>query len=232
MRRYLIMVLTFVGGLYFFLEFVLPEETGISDMVAEIGKVTLVIGGFAFLRGVINLLRLHTAKITMRRPGYHNSIALMVALFFMVIVHLWKYYANADDDDSVMRIYNLLWDRIRVPIDSTIFSLLAFYIVSAAYRSFRIKSAEAALMMGTAVIVMLGQIPMGQKVTLWLKGYETSPDWWWLAQVRVDTIREWLMQVMNAAAQRGIILGAAVGALALSMRIWLSLERGSFFDRQ
>jgi len=232
MRRNIIIILTFVGGLYYFLEFVLPGETGISKLIVEIGKVTLAIGACAFLLGVINLLRLHGTKVVLRRPGWHNSVALIVALFVMLIVHLVRYYSHAAEGDTVWRIYNLLWDNMRVPLDSTIFSLLAFYIVSAAYRSFRIKSGEAAVMMAAAVCVMLGQIPTGQEVTLWLKGYENDPGLWWLSRIRVDTIREWLMQYWNGAAQRGILFGAAIGQLAMSLRIWLSLERGSFFDRQ
>ena len=232
MRRYIIIWLTFIGGLYYFLEFVLPAETRMSEAVTEIAKVTLVIGGCAFLLGVINLLRMHTKKITLRRPGWHNSVALIVALFSMLIIHLWKFYSKAQPGDAIDRTYDLLWRNIRVPIDSTIFSLLAFYIASAAYRSFRIKSAEAAVMMFTALVVMLGQISLGQKLTLWLKAYETDPSLWWLGRIRFDTLREWLMAVWNSAAQRGILFGASVGAMALSLRIWLSLERGSFFDRQ
>ncbi|MCX7704622.1 MAG: hypothetical protein N2234_11125, partial [Planctomycetota bacterium] len=97
---------------------------------------------------------------------------------------------------------------------------------------FRIKSGEAAIMMLAALIVMLGQIPLGQKGTLWLKEFEADPQLWWLSALRFDTIREWLMAVWNGAAQRGILFGALIGSMALSLRIWLSLERGSFFERR
>jgi len=41
-------------------------------------------------------------------------------------------------------------------LNATMFSLIAFYIVSAAYRAFRVRSVEAGVMMITAAIIMLG----------------------------------------------------------------------------
>ena len=49
---------------------------------------------------------------------------------------------------------------------------------------------------------------------------------------RLEMLGEWLMRWLNTPAQRGIIFGIAVGALAMSLRIWLSLERGTFFSEQ
>jgi hypothetical protein len=40
------------------------------------------------------------------------------------------------------------------------------------------------------------------------------------------------MNWLNTPAQRGITFGIAVGALAMSLRVWLSLERGTFFSEQ
>ena len=39
-----------------------------------------------------------------------------------------------------------------------------------------------------------------------------------------------MLRWWNSPAQRAITLGVAVGALAMSLRIWLSLERGTFFS--
>jgi len=96
-----------------------------------------------------------------------------------------------------------------VPLGSAMFALLAFYIATAAYRSFRIRSIESSLLMLTAVIVMLGQIPQG---SLYI-----SSD--------LPVLRLWLLKNISTPAFRAIFFGAAIAGLAMAIRIWLSLER-------
>ena len=49
---------------------------------------------------------------------------------------------------------------------------------------------------------------------------------------RIERIANWLLTVINASAQRGILFGLTVGGLAVSLRYWLSLERGAYFDKE
>ncbi len=222
MRKKILILLTFIGGLYYFIEWVMPAESGIEKTITPFGQVTLVISGFAFLLGVINLVRMHGGRILRKRPGYYNSIALIAAMFAMALAEYLRISVKPTPL-WINKMYELLFVYMRVPIDSTIFSLLAFYMASAAYRAFRIKSVEAGIMMAVAVIVMLGQITVGTHLT-------SAP--WFPDFLRLQAVREWFMKYWNAAAQRGVLFGVLVGSLALSMRIWLSLERGSFFDRE
>ncbi len=124
------------------------------------------------------------------------------------VANSYSAYAGALQELSlVKRIWRFLFDGLFVALGSAMFSLLGVYIASAAYRAFRVKSLESALMMVSAVIVMLGQIPFGISV------YEHMP-----------TIRQWLLETPNSAAFRAIALGAAVAGVVMSFRMWLSLE--------
>lgn len=109
------------------------------------------------------------------------------------------------------RLYTLLFDGLFVPLGSSMFSLLGFYIATAAYRAFRIRSLESALMMAAATIVMLGQIPFG----VWIWG-------------DLPAFRLWLLEIPNAAAFRAITFGAAIAGLIMAFRMWLSIESRSF----
>jgi len=107
--------------------------------------------------------------------------------------------------------YSILYDGLFVALGSAMFSLLGFYIAAAAYRAFRVRSAESALMMTAALLVMLGQIPFG----LWI--WEGFPE-----------VRLWLLSVPSTAAFRAIKIGAAVAGLILAFRVWFSIESETF----
>jgi hypothetical protein len=120
-------------------------------------------------------------------------------------------------------LYTYLFQGFYRNLEATMFSILAFYIVSAAYRAFRVRSAEAGLMMGTAIILMAGQVPLGMALTNWI------PPESGFSILRIENFSYWVLSVVNMPVQRAIDFGLGLGALAMSLRIWLSLERGSYF---
>lgn len=125
---------------------------------------------------------------------------------------LWREILSIHYDGSTIRqVYTLLYDGLFTALGSAMFSLLGFYIAAAAYRAFRVRSVESGLMMGAALLVMLGQIPFG----IWI--WEGFPD-----------VRLWILEIPNAAAFRAIRIGAAIAGLILAFRMWLSIESGSF----
>ena len=96
---------------------------------------------------------------------------------------------------------------------STMFAMLAFYIASAAYRAFRARNAEATLLLITATLVMLWRIPLGEALLDQID--ERTPQ----------LINQFVMNGANLAVQRGIVIGAALGAASMSLRIMLGIER-------
>ena len=109
------------------------------------------------------------------------------------------------------------------------FSIIAFYIVSAAYRAFRVRSVEATMLLVTAVIVMLGQISIGQLLTAWIPDNAMGGLG---HDLHIEVIRNWILTKANAPATRAIAFGLGIGSLAVALRIWLGLERGSYFEGQ
>jgi len=104
-------------------------------------------------------------------------------------------------------VSSFLHEGIFVPLGSSMFALLSFYIASAAFRAFRLRSFEAALLMVTAVLVVFGQVSF------------IASHWDGFA-----LIRNWLLTVPNTAAFRGISLGASVASIVLAIRVWLSMD--------
>jgi hypothetical protein len=106
------------------------------------------------------------------------------------------------------RVFTWLYDHVFAPCNATMFALLAFFVVSAAFRAFRARNTEAGLLLFSAILVLLGRAPIGRAIAGWI------PD-----------VSDWIINVPNNGSRRAIIMGAALGAVATGMRILLGLER-------
>jgi hypothetical protein len=116
---------------------------------------------------------------------------------------------------TTVPLYDWFYSYIYLPMVTTTFSLLAFYMVTAAYRAMRVRSWEAALLMIAAVIVMLGQVPVHTYVRT--GSINGVPLFEWL--------KDLIMNFPNSAAKRGIIIGVALGGLATAIKILVGIEK-------
>ncbi len=244
-KRWLVAVATFLGGLYLGLEYFLPVRKDtlwpthlpnpnpnaaanlLTPGIEPLTNLLTVIGAFTVGLGIYSLCQVHGRNVVRARPGWHNSLAFFLAMIAMLVFGLWEHYLPKSSGGAApwpRAVYTVLFDGMFTSLQAATFSLLAFYIASAAYRAFRVQTLEAGLMMAAAFIVMLGQVPLGTWIT---SGLPTTGV---LGFFRLETLGEWVMSWLNTPAQRGITFGIAVGGLAMSLRIWLSLERGTFFS--
>jgi hypothetical protein len=105
-------------------------------------------------------------------------------------------------------LYNWMFLYILVPMEATMFALLAFFIASAAFRAFRARTFEATLLLVAAIFVMIGRVPIGE--------YMLRP---------LGDFADWIMDWPNGAAKRAIIIGVGLGMAATSLKLMLGLER-------
>ena len=110
-----------------------------------------------------------------------------------------------------MLLFQWMAEFVFNPLQAAMFALLAFFIASAAFRAFRARNVEATILLVAGAIVMIGRIPLGETLT------GGSPF--------LGNATEWLMKWPNTAAQRGIMIGAALGAASLSLRVIVGIER-------
>ena len=96
---------------------------------------------------------------------------------------------------------------IYTPIQATMFSLLAFYIASAAYRAFRARTILATILLLTALVIMLRLIPLGP------------------LSVANQKLATWILMVPSMAANRAILIGIGLGTVATCLKIILGIER-------
>ncbi len=234
-RKTIVAAVTFLAGLYYAFEFLIPPafwpleppRNPLSEVQPLVATLTQIIWSFALLLGVWNLFVIHGRAVVKRGRGWCNSAAFFISFLAILGAGLLKDYTQGSTIRKASEsVFTILFSGFLTSLDATMFSLIAFYIVSAAYRAFRVKSLEAGLMMAAAAIIMLALVPVGAEITNWL------PQSGILSALRVERVGYWLLTSPNMAAQRAIAFGIAVGSLAMGLRIWLSLERGNFFDRQ
>lgn len=163
----------------------------------------LIVVNWTVLVGMINLTQLHLKKISRKVEGWFYSLTLLAGIYVYLFYIL--FFCKSAGDPKFQWLYNTSVS----PMSSTMFSLLAFYIASAAYRSFRIRTAEATVLLAAAVLVMLGRVPIGNMIS------PALPD-----------IASWMISVPNTAGMRGIQLGAGLGGIATALRVLIGIERG------
>jgi hypothetical protein len=178
-----------------------------------------------------------------------------------VITVFWGFFSGIKtghflSPESSFRSYFYLY--MFVPLQATMFALLAFFIASAAYRAFRARTRDATLLLVAAAIVMLGRVPGGEHammpltaavmllfaVFLFLEARGQILTWKKVLfivfaviclgliyplgvylQGNLSAIADWIMNVPQLAAKRGILIGVALGAIAMALRIILGIER-------
>ncbi|MBI3038662.1 hypothetical protein HYY75_06395 [bacterium] len=117
----------------------------------------------------------------------------------------------------------VVFDGVFKAAQATMFSLLAFFVASASFRAFRVKSKEAVLLMGSAFIVMIGNVPVGNFITELFSKIELGP--FNLGFVDIPALKEWIMTYPSSAAQSAILIGAMLGYISASLKVMAGVER-------
>ena len=167
---------------------------------SRIGTGLYIFMALATIPGAVGLVRLHATRIRRRHETALYSLVTLGALAVTLGLGIADLKYNGP-------MFGWVYGNVFVPLQKTIFSFLAFFIVSAAYRAFRAHSLDATLMLGAAVVVLVGNAVVSIPLP-------SGPA------------EDWLLTVPAMAMQRGVVLGVALGMLSQSVRILLGLERG------
>ncbi len=210
-KRQIPLLIAFLLGISMLIQYYIPHSAS-QELLSEFTTWAMVIGAFALVIGLSSLLHMHVGKIRRQVPGWGYSVVTVVALAITATIGIWAGMLRPEAGKPVFGseapqtqwIYiNMMW-----PLGGTMFSILAFFIASAAYRAFRARTFEATVLLIAAMIVMLEVVPI--KI---------------FAAIGIPEVNNWIFTCPNMAAQRGIMLGVALSIVATSLRIIFGIER-------
>ena len=208
-------------GLLMWARYYIPTE-GSQTLQDEFVRWARIIVGFAAVLGILSLLHHHWNKIKLKRPGFGFSWVTIIAFCVMAFTGFWPYPLPGFAEAQIYGggAHQWLYSFFFVPMQATMFAVLAFYIASAAFRAFRARSAEATALLIAGCVIMIGRVPVGD----WL-AERTLIEGWNYSLLDFPALTSWLLNVPNAAAYRGILLGVILSQVAIAIRIIFGIER-------
>jgi hypothetical protein len=193
-------IVAFLAGLFMAAQYFVKTDftiliyRAILDYYQVIFAVTMLVGG-------ISMLKHHSAIIASRQEGkFYSGLAVGGVLFMIIAAAMFGTGTNSP--------YQWAFNNLQAPMQATMFSLLAFFVASAAYRGFRIRSKPALVLALTAVIVLIGRSAFGD-----------------LISDRLPELAGWIFNNPSSAAKRGILIGVGLGSVATALRVILGIER-------
>ena len=199
MRRSFPILVCFAFGAIMLAQFFIPSKLS-TGAYNEITSWVQIIYAFALLVGVVGLIKYHLSRISRRQSGWFFNLVTVSSLFIMALMgFVW----GRGDQSPFMWIFN----NMMAPMQATVFSLLAFFVASAAYRGFLARNFEAFLLLFSAVMIMFGIASIGNSI----------PPF--------SDIANWILVIPSMTARRGIFIGVGLGTIAVSLRVILGVER-------
>jgi hypothetical protein len=145
------------------------------------------------------VVSVHFRQIQAKKSNSIYSLALLISLAATLLFGLGGPTSNGSQ---------FIFEYILQPLESTLFALLAIFIATAAFRAFRVRDLETFFFVLFAIIVLLGQVPVG--LYLWSE---------------LPVIKDWILDVPTLAGARGILLGVALGTIATGLRVLIGSDR-------
>ncbi len=171
--------------------------TELTSLRIVLINIAVLVAGLALLLGFVRLLNFHLHRVRQRRSGY-SLVALVTAIVVFVVLVA----------DRFLNLGATAWvlNAVIVPIQSSLGALLAIFLGVAAVRMAQRRRTWGTLwFLLSAIVVLLTQIPV-------------SPDSLLLP------VRQFF-DGLSMGGLRGLLLGVALGTLAVALRVLLAIDR-------
>jgi len=196
--RQIPVIITFLVGMLFIFAYYFPVSQ-VSTFANSLSTQVSMVISFTLFLGAITLILRHTNIVQKKLENWYLSGWLLFVFAFTLILGLVQTTSGAQ--------YKWLYANVYSHLDTTMFAILGFYIVIAAFRMFRVKSPESFVLLIVAIFALLGNIPTGLSI---------SPD--------LPKIYTWLTGTGQMGASYGTSLAAGVATIIFGLRTLTGYE--------
>jgi len=198
-RRDLPYVILAVFGILALLSYYIAIPA-IETMAGTSRTWVVVVGAFAVLLGAFNVVRTHIVRAYQKKKDYWLSAWLLFIYFSMIVVGLSAGTGSGQ--------YKWMYGAMYTPLAQGVVGTLGLFLVSAAYRAFKIRTIESLVFFLGFFLIAVRQASIGP--LLW-PGFETIGNW----------VTLW----PSTGTMRAVTIGLAIGTVALALRTLARYER-------
>jgi len=160
--------------------------------------------------GVINVVRSAVREVKERVPG--RWYVALIQLFLMAVMFISGFGEGKNSTaPGAPTVINWLFNNYFYYGALGSMALVGIWAVTAAYRAFRVRSAETFLFFIGAFFVLLRNAPIGG--VIWT-GF--------------PIIGDWIMNTPFMAMQRGLTVGLGIAIVAYALRYYLGREKAAY----
>jgi len=200
MRRRVPQIVCGVVGLVLFLCYFSTHPTANAIYLSVTNDYWQILFAFALIVGVISFGKINLKAIERGEDRPYRIVSLLGLVSMPILAAIWGIRGGTP--------FMWMFEYVQVPMQSTVFALLAFFVASASYRGFRARSLQASILLGAALLMLVARSAIGDAI--------------WDG---IPAAAEWVRTVPAMSARRAILIGIGLGSLATSLRVLVGIER-------
>ena len=215
-KRLIATLIAGVAGLIVLIDFA-SAVPNLDQLARIIVGWAALLAVMALLVGLLSVTAGHLMRVLRRQPDWGYSLVLLAAMLVVIvsgtIVGLvpggYTLFPNSLVEQPIRDLFRAFYQ----PLASSFLALLAFFSLSASLRALRRRTADALVIVIVALLVLvLAALP--QAAALPVLG---------------DGVR-WISDYVALAGARGLLIGAALGAVVAGVRVLLGFDQ-PYLDR-
>lgn len=214
-KRLLAALIAGITGLIVLLDFA-GSGGAVGVIAGTLISWAAVITAIGLLLGIFSVVGSHVQRVRQRSVDWGYSLLLLLGLLAVIVVGMFfplpgrggLVLPSTLAEIPIRTFFSVVYE----PLASSLLALLAFFSLSAALRALRRGSADASVVIVVAVLVLLVQLaPVA-------------------ALPGVGNSIQWLNDYVALAGARGLLIGAAIGAVVAGVRVLLGFDT-PYLDR-